>query len=241
MNFAVSVWQCHAVCVLGSVAREILPVWQFSVCQADTLKPHGSGSMLFADGCSFDGNWQNGLRYGTGVLTIPSAILDETCSRSGISSGGCDSQREGSNFNIKEGYVVVEGMWEDDTPSAAAEWTISFPCGDKYLGHLGIWPPKDTFSAISKNTGPLQRDSNDNDNEGKVLPHGRGLCKHKSTGEVYDGEWKEGMRHGQGVRYSIRSIVLFNITCLTHEGLSKYKSFCLSFYKEPGPFFAGKH
>lgn len=155
--------------------------------------------MLFADGCSFDGNWRNGLRHGTGVLTIPSTAVGEAWCKSDHNPDGCD--RLVVRTNCKESCVVVEGIWEDDSPSAAAEWTISFPSGDKYLGNLGIWPPQDVFFSKSQRLGLLQTCFKHEGGEGKVLPHGKGLCKHKSTGEVYDGEWKEGMRHGQGVRY----------------------------------------
>lgn len=79
------------------------------------------------------------------------------------------------------GTVTLDGQWAVDAPCADAEWNVAFPSGDKYLGQLKLLVSKDAHTR-------------------EILPHGWGLSKRKDTGEVYEGQWMNGMRHGHGVR-----------------------------------------
>ncbi|PHJ16481.1 morn repeat-containing protein, partial [Cystoisospora suis] len=156
--------------------------------QEDTLLPEGSGCMSFCDGSSYEGQWKNGRKHGTGVFTCrpssPSSLFissslskknnrheeaekqeeedhlhshttqeeeergsfnkgekrkTDTCSSSSSSSSrderggvnGRDDMRPG-------GYLVYEGVWYEDVPREKAEWIVTFPSGDKYIGCLSM-------------------------------------------------------------------------------------------------------
>ncbi|CDJ52091.1 MORN repeat-containing protein, putative [Eimeria brunetti] len=132
---------------------------------SETLLPEGSGSMLYRDSCLYDGQWRSGLRHGAGVLTIPVGVVKGT---------------HVSKEWAEEGTITVDGQWADDMPDPDAEWSVTFPTGDKYLGNL-------KFPSIGSNTGG---DADKivyvgrTDVLAKIVPHGWGLSKRKDTGEV---------------------------------------------------------
>ena len=137
--------------------------------------------MLYRDSCLYDGQWRNGMRHGAAVLTIPVGVV----------RGASVSEGKG-----EEGTITVDGQWLDDMPDPDAEWSVTFPTGDKYLGNL-------KFPSIGSNTGrDVGKDVHVVPTEGsaRIVPHGWGLSKRKDTGEVYEGQWISGMRHGNGVR-----------------------------------------
>lgn len=125
--------------------------------------------MLYKDSCSYDGQWRGGLRHGSGVLSIPSGVLRTP-------EGDKGARQD-------EGVVTVDGQWVDDMPCQNAEWGVTFPTGDKYLGSLKL-PSVEQADTVARRA---------------IVPHGWGLCKLKTTGEVYKGQWMDGMRHGKGV------------------------------------------
>ena len=47
--------------------------------------------------------------------------------------------------------------------------------------------------------------------------HGRGTCRF-ADGEVYDGEYKEGMQSGRGTRYADGAVALASIPGTVYEG-----------------------
>lgn len=115
------------------------------------------------------------------MLTIPVGVV----------RGASVSEGKG-----EEGTITVDGQWLDDMPDPDAEWSVTFPTGDKYLGNL-------KFPSIGSNTGrDVGKDVHVVPTEGsaRIVPHGWGLSKRKDTGEVYEGQWISGMRHGNGVR-----------------------------------------
>ncbi|CDI85071.1 MORN repeat-containing protein, putative [Eimeria praecox] len=145
----------------------------------ETLLPEGTGSMLYRDSCLYEGRWRNGMRHGGGVLTIPVGVLRGTS----VSKGGQE-----------EGMVTVDGQWIDDMPDHHAEWGVTFPTGDKYLGCLKF---PSTDSSTGADAG-RDMDVGQRESLAKIVPHGWGLSKRKDTGEIYEGQWISGMRHGNG-------------------------------------------
>ncbi|CDJ58175.1 MORN repeat-containing protein, putative [Eimeria maxima] len=146
----------------------------------ETLLPEGGGSMLYRDSCLYDGQWRSGMRHGAGVLTIPVGVVGRTS----VSNGGSEHEA-----------VIVDGQWQDDMPDPDAEWSVTFPTGDKYLGQL-------KFPSVCSTTGrEAGKDQSVGQTEAlaRIVPHGWGLSKRKDTGEVYEGQWRCGMRHGNGV------------------------------------------
>lgn len=151
----------------------------------ETLLPDGCGSMLYRDSCCHDGQWRNGMRHGTGVLTIPVGVLKGPAGEDGN----------------QDGTVTVDGQWIDDFPCPDAEWNVTFPTGDKYLGNLKLPTWEDAAAAHTAGVNGQTRQLR------KIVPHGWGLSKLKDTGEVYEGQWMDGMRHGQGVSHEPRRTV----------------------------------
>ncbi|KAL8274729.1 hypothetical protein Esti_001334 [Eimeria stiedai] len=157
----------------------------------ETLLPDGCGSMLYEDSCCYDGEWRSGLRHGAGVLSIPVSVLrsEETQQRSEQQqqhqSGPANTSSSSSNGSSSS-CLTVDGQWADDMPCGDAEWNITFPSGDKYLGRLSFSDAHNTSS------------SSNSSSKSRIVPHGWGLSKRRDTGEVYEGEWKDGMWHGHG-------------------------------------------
>ncbi|CDJ34925.1 MORN repeat-containing protein, putative [Eimeria mitis] len=153
----------------------------------ETLLPEGSGSMLYRDCSLYDGQWRNGMRHGAGVLTIPVGVLR-----------GASASKEGD----EEGTITIDGQWLDDLPDPQAEWSVTFPTGDKYLGSL-------KFPSIGSSAGAeVGKDMHAEQTEAlaRIVPHGWGLSKRKDTGEEcitrsgarHSGEWRFGHPHGEG-------------------------------------------
>lgn len=147
--------------------------------QPETLQPDGCGSMLYRDSCLYDGQWRNGLRHGAAVLTIPVGVLR------GVGSSTCVNEA---------GAVTVDGQWRDGAPDGDAEWSVTFPNGDKYLGNL-----KFPITCDDRAGGSVEDKDFEQMAIAEIVPHGWGLSKRKDTGEVYEGHWIDGMRHGSGV------------------------------------------
>ncbi|KAL8440498.1 hypothetical protein Efla_002375 [Eimeria flavescens] len=179
-----------------------------------TLLPHGSGSMLYSDFCCFDGDWKNGLRHGAGVLSIPfESMQSEKHNKLRLTNLPTTSSSTSSST------LVIDGRWEDDRPCGASEWSVSFPSGDKYLGQLNL------SSSSSSGSRSTSSGSSSSSGERKIVPHGWGLSKSGETGEVYEGEWREGLRHGRGC---MRFVSLLVCCCLPSPCLHAHACFHLA-------------
>ncbi|CDJ41691.1 MORN repeat-containing protein, putative [Eimeria tenella] len=130
----------------------------------ETLQPDGCGSMLYRDSCLYDGQWRNGLRHGAAVLTIPVGVLR------GVGSSTCVNEA---------GAVTVDGQWRDGSPDGDAEWSVTFPNGDKYLGNL-----KFPITCDDRAGGSVEDKDFEQMAIAEIVPHGWGLSKRKDTGEV---------------------------------------------------------
>ncbi|OEH80166.1 MORN repeat-containing protein [Cyclospora cayetanensis] len=172
----------------------------------ESLLPDGSGSMLYADCCAYDGQWRGGLRHGAGVLSIPVGVLQGSGTKGGPVE---DTQETHAGAATLEGEVVMmDGQWLDDKPAPDAEWSVTFPNGDKYLGRLkfpNAKVPIGEDAPMATDVREERREEHPHTSpEGRrkhcqnIVPHGWGLCKLKASGEVYEGQWMDGMRHGKG-------------------------------------------
>ncbi|KAL8447529.1 hypothetical protein Emed_004317 [Eimeria media] len=169
----------------------------------ETLLPDGCGSMLYEDSCCYDGEWRNGLRHGAGVLSIPVSVLrteetqqsnEQQQQQQQQQSDPINTTTTSSSSSSSSSCLIVDGQWADDLPCGDAEWDITFPSGDKYLGHLSFSDAYNTSSSSNSSSSSSSGSSSSR----RIVPHGWGLSKRRDTGEVYEGEWKDGMRHGHG-------------------------------------------
>eukprot|EP00741_Cyanophora_paradoxa_P016332 tig00020911_g15768.t1 len=150
----------------------------------------GAGCLACPDtGGRWEGNWRarrrrvDGMRHGAGSWTVPalaaplapsaSAFADVGCPEEGGAGAGPAPAESADGSPALVPGAVYEGEWHLDrwVTGRRHRWTVEYPSGDKYYG---------TIDAHGRRHGI-----------GTLKSAGRG-------GEVYQGEWREGVAHGAG-------------------------------------------
>lgn len=134
----------------------------------------GRGTLRASDGGSYAGTWRDGKKTGEGVeISGPSS---DGQTRGEVYEGQFrDNARAGSGKLTLSNGTVVEGWWRRGEPADGPGWTIIYPDGGRYYGKAA-----------------------------KCKPDGMGTMKYGSSsadgGGAYSGEWRDGKRHGKGLR-----------------------------------------
>ena len=161
-------------------------------------KEHGIGSFterVGVDGAiiyEYSGVWSLGVKEGEGseirsasVTTNPvgsTILIDDATSASTSTSTSCketytgqfhQNKRHGQGCltNFEKDSQVMEGPFRAGLPMHGPGWQITFSDGNKYSGSI----------------------------DDQFRPHGSGMMVYASTENIYTGEFRHGVRHGEGL------------------------------------------
>ena len=176
----------HRIVRLEQVADKTIidPYGDYGVYTGILLrgKPHGQGSMIYADGREYIGEWKNGCWNGHGRTTYSNGDT--------FSGQYKMDKREGmGRYEWADGRIY-NGEFSND--QREGQGTFSFPDGSVYSGgfHAGHRHGNGCykFADTAIYNGEFK--------EGKY--HGAGECIW-ADGRCYLGEWVDGRAHGYGV------------------------------------------
>ena len=154
----------------------------------------GTGAMQYKTGASYEGEWLNGLYQGKGTY------IDENDIMSPIVYWDKGVRAKNKFFSTK--YGKWKGGFDGEHPYGNG--IMSFPEGSRYEEFEGFWDrtaPSQTGKLLYRKTGLLY--------EGEFVNgkrEGTGKLSNKKSGDlVYEGEWKNDLKCGQGVLYFERA------------------------------------
>jgi hypothetical protein len=172
-------------------------------------QPHGKGKMRFEDGSIYEGSFFNGQKHGKGFFLAPDGKkIEEDWKHGRLVSGKgkvdlsgqgeytgdlINGKRNGDGTMVyPEGHEFkkYDGSWENDLYSG--EGSLTWSNGDKYIGKWkdGKRHGKGSMTFSKNNSeGYLKYEGNWKDN----LFSDKGKLTWRN-GDVYDGEWKNGIR-----------------------------------------------
>lgn len=180
----------------------------------------GNGEEKYPDGSCYRGSFFEGKRNGEGSLSQPNGyhvletLYEGEWTDDAITGHGTlmklltpcpgvyvgrveDGNRHGHGIFTGDNGYILEGEWSNDRP-LDGDWVITFPKGSVYYGS----------ATCNKKTGIPEANGFGTENMAngdfysgtfvKGLRHGAGLCVF-STGEQWDGKWKDGIfvRYGK--------------------------------------------
>lgn len=144
---------------------------------------HGRGELRFPNGKRYFGEWANGKRHGWGHLTFP--VNDEK-QRVEYVGGWFEDLQSGEGVMKWSNNASYTGHWLQGKRHGYGVHTFPYVLLPFFVSFFPLIPhytkngSKHVFGLISSCT----------------------LTSSKNrTGEKYEGEWKEGIRHGQGRRH----------------------------------------
>ena len=151
-------------------------------CQCSGNCYNGRGTYKFENGDKYSGNFKKGLYHGKGTFTFVSGGKYSGMFKKGMYEG------EGT-FETKDGYKE-KGTYKENKMYGFG--TATWPSGQKYSGNYlnGKYHGKGImiFKTGSKYDGDWEN--------GKY--HGKGIMIY-SDGSKYDGDWENGEKSGKGV------------------------------------------
>tara|TARA_B100000767_G_C19741245_1_gene526264 strand:+ start:41 stop:1870 length:1830 start_codon:yes stop_codon:yes gene_type:complete len=151
-------------------------------CQCSGNCHNGRGTYKFENGDKYSGNFKKGLYHGKGTFTFVSGGKYSGMFKKGMFEG------EGT-FETKDGYKE-KGTYKENKMYGFG--TATWPSGQKYSGNYlnGKYHGKGImiFKTGSKYDGDWEN--------GKY--HGKGIMIY-SDGSKYDGDWENGEKSGKGV------------------------------------------
>ncbi|RMI00131.1 MAG: hypothetical protein D6681_11420, partial [Calditrichaeota bacterium] len=154
----------------------------------------GRGTYIWSNGDRYEGQWENGLYHGLGVLYNSRGVLKKR----GIWLEGVYYGRNLSG-DCRNGTGKIELANEDIYEGTFREYVIEgtgkyiFHTGDVYEGEFRDGKPHGTGTYIWTEVG----DTFTGDfSRGKI--QGKGVYRF-ANGDVYEGLFRRGMRHGRGI------------------------------------------
>ncbi|XP_026414019.1 phosphatidylinositol 4-phosphate 5-kinase 9-like [Papaver somniferum] len=145
-------------------------------------KPEGSGKYVWADGCTYDGEWRRGMRQGVGKIQWPSGAVYE-----GEFSGG---YMHGAGTYISSDKTNYKGRWRLNLKHGLGYQV--FPNGDSFEGS---WI-QGTIEGFGKYIWANGNVYMGNMKGGKMS--GKGTLTWTNE-DSFEGSWLDGMMHGFGV------------------------------------------
>lgn len=140
-------------------------------CRNSKKAEHDTGSLEDSNvEYCYSGVWSSGVKEGEGTETVLSS--DEM-----YIGQFHNNNRHGFGIltkspSDKNKTVTLEGKWRAGTSVAGGGWIITFPDGNKFMGEV----------------------------DKEQQPHGKGTMLYKKGEEVYTGNFKSGLRHGEGLQ-----------------------------------------
>jgi hypothetical protein len=137
--------------------------------------PAGKGALTYRNGDKYEGDWQCGLRHGLGSLWL----------------------NVGGKFRLR-----YSGHWANDQPTVSARARGLGSRGTGTLGSCGCHPVAALAAAhaIRPPARPPARPAPPRPalpRPARACPQGQGRYV-EDNGDTYDGEWRDGLRHGRG-------------------------------------------
>ncbi|KAL3642626.1 Phosphatidylinositol 4-phosphate 5-kinase 9 [Castilleja foliolosa] len=144
--------------------------------------PDGQGDYTWSDGCTYNGEWQRGMRHGYGKLKWPSgALYDGEFSSGYLHGSGTYTRPDGTIYKGRWRLSLKHGLGFQSFPNGdvfEGSWIRGTPEGPgKY-----IWDNRNIYVGNMKN--------------GKMS--GKGMLTWTND-DSYEGSWSNGMMHGFGV------------------------------------------
>jgi hypothetical protein len=145
---------------------------------------HGGGHMWYADNSVFDGEFKDGMKDGNGTMRFKDGSVfigtlkmglfhgygEYKCCSGDIFKGYFEGgKKSGPGKMIFRDGAVFEGSWKNDNRAEGK-------------GRM-TWPNKDIYEGDFSKIG---------------LYHGVGKLSKGDTGDVYEGQFKDGRKHGKG-------------------------------------------
>lgn len=143
---------------------------------------HGRGSMVYANGRHYEGQWLKDHRHGHGIMTYPDGTRYEGQWREGLWHGhGAVAYADGSRY---------EGQWVNDKRHGPGVMVYAdgrryegqWSDGERHGNGVMIYADGDRYEGQWRN----------------ALFHGRGTLAY-ANGDHYEGEWCDDKKHGYGV------------------------------------------
>ena len=175
---------------------------------------HGIGAARFSDGSSYEGRWENGIFEGKGLLRFPDGTFYEGEFTNGAYHGdGYLSCADGSNYRgeWKNGKYHGKGELKDSNENV---WEGEFGDGKLIKGnYLVIEEGKTQFNVYEIENGRRNRRSTRKNKDGTLIytlekKENSNVIVNYPDGSKYEGEWKDGVRHGKGVLKNSRGEVI---------------------------------
>jgi len=145
-------------------------------------EPHGKGKITYTNEATYEGEFENGKPHGFGKKSFKSGITYEGEFKNG--------KYDGNGKLTDNGKVVLEGIWDADTPVGHYAGKKIYENGSIYVGEFNDEGVPCGKGAIVYKGGSKY--------EGDVvsgLPHGKGVWT-QSGGSTETCEWREGNRYG---------------------------------------------
>lgn len=144
--------------------------------------PEGSGKYIWADGCTYEGEWRRGMRHGDGnILWTSGAIYN------GEFLGG---YMHGNGTYVGPDRLTYKGRWKLNLKHGLGYQT--YPNGDIFEGSwiqgMIEGPGKYIWTNQNIYVGNMKA----------AKMSGKGTLTWKN-GDTYEGNWLDGMMHGYGV------------------------------------------
>ena len=157
----------------------------------------GKGRFVSANGDVYDGAWNNKLRHGFGQLVAADGYAYE--------GEWCNDLKSGIGRETTTTGDTYQGEFHSDLRhGAGTEISVK---GDQYIGEF--------FKGVRYGQGKLFENATSSRYEGEFVndvQHGFGSLQHRevvegqSTWITYQGEWRDGVKHGEGIEIDAKDL-----------------------------------
>lgn len=160
-------------------------------CQCSGNCYNGRGTYKFENGDKYSGNFKKGLYHGKGTFTFVSGSKYSGMFKKGMYEG------EGT-FETKDGYKE-KGTYKENKMYGFG--TATWPSGQKYSGNYlnGKYHGKGIM--ISKTGSKYDGDWENGEKSGKGVFNDRVHEYFNPEGDIYEGEFSDGLENGNGIKY----------------------------------------
>ncbi|EEH58222.1 uncharacterized protein MICPUCDRAFT_16190, partial [Micromonas pusilla CCMP1545] len=158
-------------------------------------KKHGRGVYAWRSGARYDGEWFRGAMHGVGALVSADGV---TAYRGSFFAG----EKRGLGRQTFANGDAHEGLWKDGVPHGPG--TYAWASGDEYNGEFrdGAMSGWGTLVFFRDGGGDGGGDRRGDRHDGEWedgLEHGNGVYTWHDTGATFSGTWRRGKKHGVGI------------------------------------------